>query len=147
MEIKDRFSINILVNYGNEILLLKRGTATTLGPGLWGFSAGHIESGESPEECSIRELREEIGHNHDIKLANKIGPIRDTFYGGAYLIYLFHYLWNGGEIQLNHEHTDFAWVSGDNFKNYDVMDGIDEDLLYLNIWPRKYLNESKLPSG
>lgn len=146
MEIKERFSINVLVNGIGEILLLRRGKSTTLGPGLWGFSAGHIEPGESPRDCSLRELREEIGDNHEIELVNTIGPVRDTFYGGAFIIYLFQYRWHSGEIRLNHEHTDYAWVNRQHYKNYEVMDGIDEDLLYLNIWPRKYLNEGKLPS-
>lgn len=146
MAIKDRFSINVLENNRNEILLLKRNDKTDFGPGMWGFSSGHIEKDESPEDCSIRELEEEIGSNYSIDLVNQIGPIRDTFYGGVFQIYLYHYRWHDGEIQLNHEHTDYVWIDKEQFKNYDVMDGIDEDLLYLKIWPRKYLNETKLPA-
>lgn len=145
MNIKERFTINVLENDKNEVLLLKRGLTTKLGPGLWGFPAGHIEKGESPEDCSIRELKEEIGNNHTIELVNQFGPVRDTFYGGVYQIYLYHYRWLDGEVQLNHEHTDYVWIGKEQFKNHDVMDGIDEDLLYLKIWPREYLNENKLP--
>ena len=147
MTVKERFSINVLENSENEILLLKRGLATALGPGLWGFPAGHIDAGESPEACSIRELLEEIGSHHRITLINSVGPIRDTCYGGIYQIYLYHYRWLDGGIQLNHEHTEYAWVGKHDYKNYQVMDGIDEDLLYLGIWPRTYLNENKLPAG
>ena len=146
MAAQERFSINILENSQHEILLLKRGLATTLGPGLWGFPAGHIEPGETPATCSIRELQEEIGQQHRIELINTIGPIRDTCYGGIYQIYLYHYRWLSGAIHLNHEHTEYAWVDKLNFKTYQVMDGIDEDLLYLNIWPRSYLNQDKLPA-
>lgn len=146
MAIKNRFSINVIENNQNEILLLKRATETTLGPGLWGFPAGHIEEDESPADCAIRELREEIGTHHTVELINQIGPVNDTFYGGVYRIYLYHYLWLEGEILLNQEHTDYAWVSKEEYGNYDVMDGIDEDLLYFNIWPKKYLNQDKLPA-
>ena len=146
MAAQERFSINILENSRHEILLLKRGLATALGPGLWGFSAGHIDPGEMPAACSIRELQEEIGPQHRIELINTIGPIRDTCYGGIYQIYLYHYRWLSGVIQLNHEHTEYAWVGKQDFKTYQVMDGIDEDLLYLNVWPRNNLNQDKLPA-
>ena len=144
MAIKDRFSINVLENADNEVLLLKRGTATELGPGRWGFPAGHIETGESPMQCSLREL--EIGTDHTLELIGQIGPVNDTFYGGRYEIYLYHYRWQAGRVLLNHEHTAYAWVGREQYKNYAVMDGIDEDLLYFNVWPREYLNADKLPT-
>lgn len=142
---KARFSINLIENSGNQLLLLKRSQKAELGPGLWGFPAGHIKNDETPEVCSLRELHEEIGNEHGITLIKQLGPVRDTFYGGIYEVYLFHYRWNMGTITLNHEHTEYAWVNAMNYKNYDVMNGLDEDILYLNIWPKKYLNKEKLP--
>lgn len=146
-EIKARFSINVLENDRNEILLLKRGHDTTIGPGMWGFPAGHIENNETPDACSIRELKEEIGNQVNVELIDRIGPVRDSFYGGVYQIYLFHYRWTFGEIRLNNEHTQYAWVSKEDFRSYSVMDGIDEDIHYFRIWPIKYLNREKLPAG
>lgn len=145
--IKARFSINILEDGHNEILFLKRGLHTDLGPGLWGFPAGHIEADETPDDCSLRELKEEIGDQINVRLLRRIGPVRDSFYGGIYEIYLYHYRWLNGIILLNHEHTEYAWVGREDFKNYNVMDGIDEDIHYFGIWPGKYLNFGKLPAG
>ena len=143
--IKARFSINILENSKNEILLLKRRLDAELGPGLWGFPAGHIKEGEDPAHCAVRELHEEIGKDIIIYLLQEFGPVRDSFYGGIYQIYLFHYRWGSGTISLNEEHTDYAWVGPEDYKNYTIMDGMDEDIYYLNIWPKKYLNNHKLP--
>lgn len=143
--IQARFSINLVENSSRELLLLKRHKKAGLGPGLWGFPAGHIKKNETPEFCSIRELNEEIGCEHKAELMRKLGPMRDTFYGGIYEVYLFHYHWRSGIINLNYEHTHYAWVSAENYKNYPVMKGLDEDIAWLDIWPRKFLNSENLP--
>lgn len=140
-----RFAINVLENSNNEILLLKRSPRARLGPGLWGFPAGHIEDDESPEDCAWRELNEEIGQDFKSETIARLGPMRDTFYGGIYEIHLFHRRWIDGSIHLNHEHTDYAWIGKESFRDYEVMDGIDEDIFYLGIWPVEYLNAAKLP--
>lgn len=140
-----RFAINVLENSDNEILLLKRSPRARLGPGLWGFPAGHIEAEETPEACAWRELNEEIGKDFETDIINRLGPMRDTFYGGIYEIHLFHRRWRKGRVKLNHEHTDHAWVGKEVFREYNVMDGIDEDISYLGIWPVEYLNPAKLP--
>ena len=144
--IKDRFSINVIENRSSELLLLKRSKTTNFGPGLWGFSAGHIEAGESAETCALRELEEEIGANFSIERLAILEPVRDHYYGGVYEINLFHHRWLGGEVELNHEHSQYAWVNRQDYKRYAVMDGIDEDIRYLDIWPLEFLNKDKLPN-
>ena len=89
---------------------------------------------ESPEQCANRELQEEIGEDHRIELIQAMGPVRDTHYGGIYQIWLYHYRWLEGEVILNPEHTDYAWVGRDNIQQYPLMKGIEEDIRYLGIW-------------
>lgn len=142
--VQARFSINLLENSDGEILLLKRSPSSKLGPNTWGFPAGHIEPGETPEQCAQRELFEEIGSSHQASIKGSLGPIRDKHYGGIYEIYLFHLSWQHGEIILNNEHTDYVWVDKHEYKKYPVMDGIDQDLYLLNIWPIEFLNQDKI---
>jgi 8-oxo-dGTP pyrophosphatase MutT (NUDIX family) len=139
-----RFAVCVLEDHERRILLLKRSTSAGLGPGLWAFPAGHIEAGETPLACAERELSEEIG-TPVLRLRTHVGPVRDSFYGGIYKIFLFHYFYLGGALRLNHEHTAFAWVGPDDYRTYAVMDGVDEDLAYLQVWPRPWLNQAKLP--
>jgi 8-oxo-dGTP diphosphatase len=139
-----RFAINVVENADGEILLLKRRANARLGAGRWGFSAGHIEDGETPQDCAMRELREELGPDCQVSLIHSLGPIRDSLYGGVYEIHLFHLRWRGGTISLNSEHTEYAWVSRGEYRNYRVVDGVDEDLYFLNVWPRAALNERVL---
>jgi len=143
--IEGRFAINVIENSRNELLLLKRHENTAIGPGLWGVSAGHVEINETPDQCSQRELKEELGDDLELKLIKQFGPVMDRFYGGGFELYLYHYTWLGGTITLNHEHTKFIWVTKHEFQSYPVVDGIDEDIFYLDIWPTEYLNQSKLP--
>jgi 8-oxo-dGTP pyrophosphatase MutT (NUDIX family) len=140
-----RYAINVIENGENQLLFLQRSPHAKLGPGLWGFSGGHIEASESPEQCSLREIGEELGSEHRIELLAKLGPVKDSFYGGVMEICLFHYRWHAGHIALNEEHTRYAWISREDYRNYPVMAGIDEDIAYFNIWPRSFLNQDKLP--
>ena len=51
-----------LINNKNQILLQKRAKNKILSPNLWDISvAGHIQAGEEPIQCAIREIEEEIG--------------------------------------------------------------------------------------
>jgi 8-oxo-dGTP diphosphatase len=51
--------VGVVVVRRNEVLFgLRRGAH---GAGTWSFPGGHIDQGESAEECALRELEEETG--------------------------------------------------------------------------------------
>ena len=61
----DRFTTRVAVfvivrNDKGEILLQQRGPEKYLG-GYWDFPSGHGELGESLQDTTIRELKEEVG--------------------------------------------------------------------------------------
>jgi hypothetical protein len=92
----------------------------------------------------LRELDEEIGQDHQLVALNSIGPVRDTFYGGKFDINLFHFAWSSGHVELNEEHTEYAWVTRRNFSNMDVMLGIEQDIVLLDIWPADTFKPARL---
>jgi 8-oxo-dGTP diphosphatase len=49
-----------LVDADNRVLITKRPEGKSLA-GLWEFPGGKLEPEETPEDCLIRELREELG--------------------------------------------------------------------------------------
>lgn len=50
----------LLVTPRKRALFIKRSEACTF-PGMWCFPGGRMDDGETPEECAVRECREEIG--------------------------------------------------------------------------------------
>lgn len=71
--------VGVLVYQDNKILLGKRGAGVTHGAGKWACPGGHLELGESPEQCAIRELYEETGL---IATQLRTGPWVNTYYDG-----------------------------------------------------------------
>ncbi|MHA6645671.1 8-oxo-dGTP diphosphatase MutT [Mesorhizobium sp. A623] len=49
-----------LVDADGRVLIAQRPQGKQLA-GLWEFPGGKVEQGETPEQCLVRELREEIG--------------------------------------------------------------------------------------
>lgn len=140
-----RYALNLMLDRERRLLMLKRAASARLGGNQWGLPAGKIEAGETPKAAASREMAEEIGGGHQVIQRNYRGPIRDTYYGGQFEIHLFLFDWLGGTIRLNHEHTEYAWVSKESISEFDVMAGIEEDIALLNIWPLDYLNPDRVP--
>lgn len=59
MENQVRVGVAVIIVRDNKVLMCKR--MGTLGNGTWGFTGGHLEFGESLEDCAIRETLEETG--------------------------------------------------------------------------------------
>ena len=74
-------SIHILVfNFQNEVFLQKRSMAKDENPGLWDTSsAGHVDAGESYNDCAHRELWEELGIKAILKPLDKIDACQETY--------------------------------------------------------------------
>ena len=74
-------SVHILVfNSRNELFLQKRALCKDENPGLWDTSsAGHVDAGESYDECAHRELWEELSLKANLKTSLKISACQETY--------------------------------------------------------------------
>ncbi len=107
-----------LVDIDGRVLIAKRPAGKQLA-GLWEFPGGKVEPGETPEECLIRELHEELG----ITVSHAcLAPFVFASHGYEN----FHLLmplflcrrWEG--LVTAREHEALAWVKPHQFDQYPM---------------------------
>jgi 8-oxo-dGTP diphosphatase len=105
-------------------LMLRRGPDTSWNPGKWDFPGGKIKKGENLEEALQREVFEETGLEVSVR----------SFYGAAedetHSLRVIHIVMTGdvkaGEIRLDDESEEYAWVEPSNLSTLDLCDYIRE---------------------
>lgn len=74
-----------------------------------------------------REVREEVGLEiGDVHYLTDLVFIRSDGYPVVTISYWAKY--KSGEVVLNHEMTEFAWVTAAEAKKYDLIEGIAEEI-------------------
>lgn len=70
-----RVGVAVLIQRDGKLLLHRR--KGNHGKGTWSVAGGHLEYGETPEDCAIREVWEEIGVH--IRGVSFVGITNDVF--------------------------------------------------------------------
>jgi 8-oxo-dGTP diphosphatase len=103
----------VLVTKGDRLLLLKR--RNVHGAGSWSTAGGHLEYGEAPEACAVREVKEETGV--DVGDVRFIGITNDVFeeHGRHYITIWMRGEWVSGEplIGAAYEMSEVGWFAWD----------------------------------
>ncbi len=84
----------------------------------WDLPGGRIENNETVEAGFVRDIEEEIGK----EVIYKIGPIVHTEHmeyidGSVYACFSLG-LYEGGEITLSEEHSEYQWMSADEVEKH-----------------------------
>jgi 8-oxo-dGTP diphosphatase len=115
----------IVCKKNDKFLILKRAPNCPDG-GLWNFPGGKFEPNETGKEAAARELKEETNLDvleENLRLVDVIKT--DKFYLNFFKTDQF-----SGELKINKESSDYAWVTEEEIKNYKFIDtnneGIDE---------------------
>ena len=116
------------INSKNEVLLQCRAESKINYPNMWDISvAGHVSSGESPDQAALREINEEIGVDLNYSEIKLIGIIKNkrVLNKGTYLNNEFNYVYlikkdlNLNELILQSvEVKDIKWLAISEFKKW-----------------------------
>mgnify|MGYP001109704237 FL=1 len=104
----------IIINFG-KVLIAQRGKDQKLA-GKWEFPGGKIESGETPEECLVREIKEELGV--DIKVDAFFAENTYQYNTEAIKLLAYKAKWVDGEYKLT-VHNQIKWVKSFELEAYD----------------------------
>ena len=115
-----------IITKDNKYFIAKRNKNKHLG-GFYEFPGGKQDVNETLQQTVIREIKEEL--NIHVQVGNKLG---EEHYKDDKINVHLHYFFCkiiSGDIILN-EHEDSAWVSKEEFKNYNFAEG-DGDIISL----------------
>jgi 8-oxo-dGTP pyrophosphatase MutT (NUDIX family) len=117
----------IVPDPAGRVLLLRR-KQTSHAPGKWCLPGGKVDYGQTVEEAAARELREETS----LLCTEK----RFLFYqdslpresGAMHCINLYFECAWSGEVRLNPESSEYAWVGPSELAGYEIVFRNDEGL-------------------
>lgn len=114
-----RVSCEMIIQKDGKVLMGKRGKV--FGEGSWAFPGGHLEVGETVEDCARRELMEEVNINPTkIKLIRILNDVLNTS-GQAKQYIRFTFLiedFSGEVINMEPERCDgWKWFDVNNLPN------------------------------
>lgn len=104
----------IIIESG-KVLIAKRKPTVKLA-NLWEFPGGKVEDGETPEQCLMRELREEF--EIEVEVGEHLGTRVHEYDFGTIELLVFRTEVLGGEMKLN-DHTEVAWVGTEDLGRYE----------------------------
>lgn len=127
--------VGLVQNAAGQVLLCKMPPDRGVFPGQWGLRGGGIEPGETAQVALQRELREELGIQITAirPMFFSDGRIIKSFLGGDrrefYMVFLiFACRPVEGEIHLNAEFSECAWVDPASLGAYDLNSATRETL-------------------
>ncbi len=150
MEIKDKelhrvATTAIIYNNEGKFLITKRAPHKKHFPNRWTVPGGGLstddysnlphthEAGESNQwyysvtNALKREVKEEVGL--DIDTPEYLLDLTFIKGDGVPVLVLSYYTkYLGGDVVLDEDATEFAWVSVDDLKKYDLIEGIDHEI-------------------
>lgn len=108
-----RVGVGVVVRRGSDVLLMRR--KNVHGDGTWSTPGGHLDAGESPEDCGVREVLEETGV--EVQGVRFLGVTNDVFETEQrHYITLWleaKYLAGTASVAAEHEMSEVCWCASD----------------------------------
>jgi len=133
MDKKFEVAVKGIIRRGDgKILIVKRSREDDHAPELWETVGGGMDEEISPEENLKREILEEVGIEVLVREPfNVFSFTKDTGEFKVGITFVCEYV--SGEVRLSNEHTEFQWISPEDFKKYaSVLSLYKEIAAYAN---------------
>ena len=145
MEIKDRELHRIvstaIIYKDGKYLLLKRSLKKKVFPGKWTVPGGGLEVDDyinMPKTTKDhwyfaieKSLRREIKEESNLEVG-KIKYLLDLTFirpdGIPVIVLSFYCLYESGEVKLDEDNIDYKWVTYEETKKYDMVEGLLEEI-------------------
>ena len=130
---KAEIEVTCAVIMDREQVLVTQRSEQMPHPLKWEFPGGKLKSGETPERCIIREIREELGI--EISVRELLPSVRHSYGSETIKLIPFVCRLEEGEIDLA-EHRSYQWIQLDELEQ---MDWLEADVEVVRLLKKKYL--------
>ena len=130
---KTYFAVTSVVMNKGKVLILKKSPKDWNYPNKWSFCSGYAKEFEAAEDTSIREIREETGLKGKILRKGKIIEVKDDKNRKTWVVAPFLCRVNSRKVKLDHENSEYRWISHKDIKNYPRVPGLQKDLKVLGL--------------
>jgi len=136
-----RIAPTAIIHKGGKFLILQRAPHKKMFPRRWTVPGGGLSMDDyintpkstpdawyySIENCLKREIKEESGLEVDkLKYLVDLTFVRSD---NIPVVTLSYYCgWKSGDVKLDEDSTDYRWVSAKEAENYDLIEGILEEI-------------------
>ncbi|SDH50084.1 (deoxy)nucleoside triphosphate pyrophosphohydrolase [Mucilaginibacter gossypii] len=123
----------IIIDHEKRVLVTQR-SPIMKHPLKWEFPGGKIEPGENPQTCIIREIKEEL--TVDIELKSRLPS--SIYHYSSFIVELIPFvaIIITGEIYLK-EHAEYVWANPNELRDLDLTEA---DIPVLNFFLNDYYN-------
>ena len=130
---KTYFAVTSVVMNKGKVLILKKSPKDWNYPNKWSFCSGYAKEFEAAEDTAIREIKEETGLKGRILKKGKIFETIDNKSKKAWIVVPFLCEVKSRNIKLDHENTEYRWISHKEIKKYQTVPGLEKDLKVLGL--------------
>jgi 8-oxo-dGTP diphosphatase len=140
-----RICSTAIIHKNGKYLIVRRSPDKDVFPNRWHVPGGGLEMEDyintpkttpdawyyAVQNSLKREIKEETGLE-----VGKLNYLLDLVFirpDGIPVVTLSYYCdWKSGDVKLNEENVDYKWVSFEEAKNYDLIEGILEEIEMVN---------------
>jgi 8-oxo-dGTP diphosphatase len=118
----------VVINNG-KMLILRKSDKDYNYPGHWSFCSGFVKEFEAGEDTVLREIKEETGLEVEIIRKGRMVVAKDNKRKKEWVVIPYLCKANKNEIRLDHENTEYKWITKEELKDYKFVPGLIDDVI------------------